>query len=82
MIKYFKFKKHSGGSKQLILREKKTIYDKPKEIYISKKGSLVIYGIEASGKTAKLSTIVKNIDDLYPKQTKIIFKATDSLSEI
>ena len=83
MIKYFKFKKHSSGTtKQLILREKKTIYDKPKETYISKKGSLIIYGIEASGKTQKLSTIVKNVDDLWKKETKIIFKATDSLSEI
>jgi len=83
MVKYFKFKKHSSGnSQQLILREKATIYDKPKETYISKKGSLIIYGIEASGKTQKLTTIVNHVDELWKKETKIIFKATDSLSEI
>ena len=84
MIKYFKFKNTNGGTNRaLILREKKDIYDKkPKETYISKKGSLIIYGIEASGKTQKLSTIVKNVDELWKKETKIIFKATDSLSEI
>ncbi len=82
MIKYFRFKKHKQGTIQLILREKNTIYDKPKETYISKKGSLLIYGIEASGKTQKLSTIVKQVDNLWKNETKIIFKATDSLSEI
>jgi len=82
MIQYFKFKKKSNGSRVLYLRQKKSIYDKPKEIYISKKGSLLIFGIEASGKSHKLATIVRNADALWKKETKIIFKATDSLSEI
>lgn len=81
-IKYFKFKKRPGGHRHLYLREKNNVYDKPKETYISKKGSLIIYGIEASGKSHKLITIVKNADALWAKETKIIFKATDSLSEI
>ncbi len=59
------------------------MFDKnPKEIYISKKGSLVIYGIEASGKSQKLKTIIAMSDQLWRNETKIIFKATDSLSEI
>lgn len=78
---YFKFKKR-GNARNLILREKKNVYDKPKETYISKKGSLMIFGIEASGKSHKLSTIVRNADALWAKETKIIFKASDSLSEI
>jgi len=82
MIRYFKFKKKANGSRVLYLREKNNVHDKPKEIYISKKGSLIIYGIEASGKSHKLATIVRNADALWKKETKIIFKATDSLSEI
>jgi len=83
MIKYFKFKKRPNGNRQLYLKEKKDIFDKnPKETYISKKGSLIIYGIEASGKSQKLKTIVNMVDSLWKNETKIIFKATDSLSEI
>ena len=83
MIKYFKFKKRPNGNRQLYLKEKKDIFDKnPKETYISKKGSLIIYGIEASGKSQKLRTIVNMVDSLWKNETKIIFKATDSLSEI
>lgn len=82
-MKYFKFKKIGGeNNRALYLREKKNMYDKPKEKYISKKGSLMIYGINASGKSHKLQTIVRNVDSLWQKETKIIFKATDSLSEI
>ena len=84
MIKYFKFKKiNNHGNRALYLKEKKDIFDKnPKETYISKKGSLIIYGIEASGKSQKLRTIVNMVDALWKNETKIIFKATDSLSEI
>jgi len=84
MIKYFKFKKiNNDGNRALYLKEKKDIFDKnPKETYISKKGSLIIYGIEASGKSQKLKTIVNMVDSLWKNETKIIFKATDSLSEI
>jgi hypothetical protein len=83
MIKYFKFKKRPNGHRQLYLKEKKDLFDKnPKETYISKKGSLIIYGIEASGKSQKLKTIVNMVDSLWKNETKIIFKATDSLSEI
>jgi len=84
MIKYFKFKKiNETGNRALYIKEKKDIFDKnPKETYISKKGSLIIYGIEASGKSQKLKTIVNYADSIWQKETKIIFKASDSLSEI
>jgi len=82
MIKYFKFKKKPNGSRVLYIREKSNVHDKPKEIYISKKGSLAIYGVEASGKSHKLETIIRNADALWQKETKIVFKATDALSEI
>jgi len=82
MITYFKFKKKPNGHRVLYLREKNRTHDKPKETYISKKGSLMIFGIEASGKSHKLATIVKNADALWKTDNKIIFKATDSLSEI
>lgn len=81
-MKYFKFKNKGDGNRVLYLREKKNMYDKPKETYISKKGSLMIYGINASGKSHKLQTIIRNVDALWQKEDKIIFKATDSLSEI
>lgn len=84
MVKYFKFKKiNDDGNRAIYLKEKKDVFDKnTKETYISKKGSLIIYGIEASGKSQKLKTIVNYADDIWQKETKIIFKATDSLSEI
>lgn len=85
MIKYFRFKKIHGqeDNRAIYLRTKKDAFDKNgKEQYISKSGSMIIYGIEASGKSHKLTTIVKNIDNIWKQDTKIIFKATDSLSEI
>ncbi len=82
MIQYFKFKLKPNGSRVLYLRQKANVHDKAKETYISKKGSLLIFGIEASGKSHKLATIVRNADALWAKETKIIFKASDSLSEI
>lgn len=81
-MKYFKFKKRRQGQRTIILREKKNVYDKPKETYISKKGSLMIFGIEASGKSHHLMRLVENIDELWARDEKIIFSATDSLSEI
>jgi|GEM_PF-2817038 len=82
MIRYFKFKLKPNGSRVLYLKEKANVHAKAKETYISKKGSLLIFGIEASGKSHKLATIVRNADALWAKETKIIFKASDSLSEI
>lgn len=80
MIKYFRIKKRDDGN-YLYLREKHKKFDKAKETYLSKKQNLLITGIEASGKSARLHTVIKSADLLW-KEEKIIFKATDSLSEI
>lgn len=81
MIKYFRIKKKPDGN-YLYLREKHKKFDKAKETYLSKKQNLLILGIEASGKSARLQTIIKAVDLLWKGEEKIIFKATDSLSEI
>jgi len=83
MIQYFRFRKRTDNTKVLYFREKKSIFDKKiKEKYISKKKSLLILGIEASGKSKLLARLVENIDLLFPRNLKIIFKATDNLTEI
>jgi chromosomal replication initiation ATPase DnaA len=83
MIKYFHFKRRKDcNSTDISLREKHSVHDKPKETYISKRGALMIYGVEASGKTYKLQTIVNHSDEIWKRYSKIIFKSTDSLSEI
>jgi hypothetical protein len=82
MIKYFRIKKKPDGTNYLYLREKNRKFEKAKETYLSKKQNLLILGIEASGKSARLQTIIKAVDLLWKNEEKIIFKATDSLSEI
>ncbi|EIP7661779.1 hypothetical protein P0B77_001857 [Campylobacter coli] len=64
------------------MRKKKTIFDKPKEIYISKKSDILITGINASGKSKRLNSFLQNAKDLWKKEHVIFFHATDSLSEI
>lgn len=82
MIKYFRIKKKPDGTNYLYLREKNKKFDKAKETYLSKKQNLLILGIEASGKSARLRTVIKAVDLLWKNEDKIIFKATDSLFEI
>ncbi|EMV9630886.1 hypothetical protein AADV40_001693 [Campylobacter coli] len=65
-----------------MLRKKKTIFDKPKETYISKKSDILITGINASGKSKRLNSFLQNAKDLWKKEHVIFFHATDSLSEI
>ncbi|ELE3136705.1 hypothetical protein RMG83_001661 [Campylobacter coli] len=64
------------------MRKKKTIFDKPKETYISKKSDILITGINASGKSKRLNSFLQNAKDLWKKEHIIFFHATDSLSEI
>ncbi|EDO7662171.1 hypothetical protein GNX88_07745 [Campylobacter coli] len=64
------------------MRKKKTIFDKPKETYISKKSDILITGINASGKSKRLNSFLQNAKDLWKKEHVIFFHATDSLSEI
>ncbi|EGY1016828.1 hypothetical protein FGY48_000917 [Campylobacter coli] len=81
MLHYFRFKK-DGNCTKILLRKKKTIFDKPKEIYISKKSDILITGINASGKSKRLNSFLQNAKDLWKKEHVIFFHATDSLSEI
>ncbi|EAL3379173.1 hypothetical protein A9L79_07645 [Campylobacter coli] len=80
-MQYFRFKKDRNTTK-IILRKKKTIFDKPKETYISKKSDILITGINASGKSKRLNSFLQNVKDLWKKEHVIFFHATDSLSEI
>ncbi|HHW4060046.1 hypothetical protein [Campylobacter coli] len=80
-MQYFRFKKDRNTTK-IILRKKKTIFDKPKETYISKKSDILIIGIHASGKSKRLNSFFQNAKDLWKKEHVIFFHATDSLSEI
>ena len=83
MIQYFRFRKRTDNTKVLYFREKRSIFDKKiKEKYISKRKSIIILGVEASGKSKLLTRLVENIDLLFPRNLKIIFKATDNLAEI
>ncbi|WP_395941696.1 hypothetical protein [Campylobacter coli] len=81
MLHYFRFKK-DGNCTKILLRKKKTIFDKPKETYISKKSDILITGINASGKSKRLNSFLQNAKDLWKKEHIIFFHATDSLSEI
>ncbi|EAK3429218.1 hypothetical protein QXC21_001801 [Campylobacter coli] len=81
MLHYFRFKK-DGNCTKILLRKKKTIFDKPKETYISKKSDILITGINASGKSKRLNSFLQNAKDLWKKEHVIFFHATDSLSEI
>lgn len=83
MIKYFRFKSQKGNPKKdIILREKKNVFDKnPKEQYISKKGNIVIFGINASGKSRRIESIHAEAGNIW-KDSIIFLKATDALGEI
>lgn len=83
MISYFRFKNQKGNAKKdIILREKKSVFDKkPKERYISKKGNIAIFGINASGKSRKIQSIYDEAPNIWRAQI-IYLKATDSISEI
>lgn len=83
MIRYFRFKSQKGNAKKdIILREKKSLFDKkPTEKYISKKGNIVLFGINASGKSKRLDSIVAEAKNIW-KEPIIYLKATDAISEI
>lgn len=83
MIRYFRFKSQKGNAKKdIILREKKSLFDKKTtEKYISKKGNIVLFGINASGKSKRLNSILAESKNIW-KESIIYLKATDAISEI
>ena len=86
MLKFLRFKKIPGRKyRSIIYREKYRYSNDMKERYISKKVSLLIYGLETSGKTRELNKIYNNKDIIFAdlKKYKTIFiHSTDSLAEI
>ena len=83
MIRYFQIKNQKGcRKKSLIFRERPQKYSKKlKETYVSKKKSLVITGLHASGKTKELKKIFKNKEDIFKQDKFVWISATDSLSD-
>lgn len=81
---YMRFKKAKStqktGTRFLIWTEKKRKWaNKSKEKYISKKKSIVIEGLHASGKTRELNKILRRSEEVWKKKTIIHLRASDSL---
>jgi len=85
MLKFLRFKKVKNHKyKSIIFREKYRYSNDMKERYISKKISLLIYGLETSGKSKELNKIYDNKEVIFDmsKYSTIFIHVTDSLAEI
>ena len=85
MLKFLRFKKVKNRKyKSIIFREKYRYSNDMKERYIGKKISLLIYGLETSGKSKELNKIYDNKEVIFDmsKYSTIFIHATDSLAEI
>jgi SpoVK/Ycf46/Vps4 family AAA+-type ATPase len=83
MIQYLQVKAHHASkNKFIVFRERNKKFDKKvKETYIPKKDSLILYGMNASGKTKEIKKIWNAKKDIWSKDTFIWLSAGDSLSE-
>jgi len=83
MVKYFRIKSRKDTSKKLIIfRERPKKYSKKiKETYISKKQSIIITGMHASGKTKELKKLFKNKESIFKHNKFVWISATDSLAD-
>jgi len=84
MIQYLRFKPNKNKtSKSILFRERNKVYSKKyKEKYIPKKNSILITGLEASGKSKMLLKLHEEKETIYPKAKGFLFiKCTDSLSD-
>ena len=83
MIQYLQLKKRSTSkNKFIVFREKAKKFDKKvKETYISKKQSLMLYGMSASGKTKEIQKIIKGKDEIWKDENFLILDAKNSISE-
>lgn len=83
MIQYLQVKAHHASkNKFMVFRERNKKFDKKvKETYIPKKDSLIIYGMNASGKTKEIKKIWKAKKEIWAKDTFIWIGAGESLSE-
>ena len=85
MLKFLRFKKIKNRKyKSIIFREKYRYSNDMKERYISKTISLLIYGLETSGKSKELNKIYDNKEVIFDmsKYSTIFIHVTDSLAEI
>jgi hypothetical protein len=85
MLKFLRFKKIPGKKyRSIIYREKYRYSNDMKERYISKKISLLIYGLETSGKSKELNKIYDNRNVIFDmsKFKTVLIHSTDSLAEI
>jgi len=85
MLKFLRFKKVKDRKyKSIIFREKYRYSNDMKERYISKTISLLIYGLDTSGKSKELNKLYDNKDVIFDmsKYSTIFIHATDSLAEI
>ena len=85
MLKFLRFKKIPNKKyRSIIYREKYRYSNDMKERYISKKISLLIYGLETSGKSKELNKLYENKHLIFnmSKTKSILIHSTDSLAEI
>ncbi len=85
MLKFLRFKKIKNRKyKSIIFREKYRYSNDMKERYISKTISLLIYGLDTSGKSKELNKLYDNREVVFDmsKYSTIFIHATDSLAEI
>jgi len=82
-MQFFQIKSHHASkNKFIVFREKNKKFDKKvKETYIPKKESLLIYGMNASGKTKEIKKIWNARKSIWTKDKFIYLNAGDSLSE-
>ena len=85
MLKFLRFKKVKNHKyKSIIFREKYRYSNDMKERYIGKKISLLIYGLDTSGKSKELNKLYDARELVFDmsKYSTIFIHATDSLAEI
>lgn len=84
MVQYLRLKHNKNKtSKSILFRERNKVYSKRyKEQYVPKKNSILITGLESSGKSKMLLKLYEEKENVYPKSKGfILIKATDSLSD-
>ncbi len=84
MQKFLRFKNIPGKKyKSIIFREKYRYSNKMKERYIGKKLSLLIFGMDTSGKSKELNKLYTRKEEVFDmsKLDSIYINSTDSISE-
>ena len=84
MLTFLRLKKHPKYKDQRVIyfRTRPKKFAKAKDHYISKKKSLLIEGMNASGKSKEIKKLFDRKNEVYIKEKEFIFlKATDSLTD-